>query len=378
MVDVNAAADLPPVLVFTDDKTPVDIEELASFLEFTRHPLDALGTMDITKASCVGLITNDEAALRQMLDERAFERLQDVPFVMVTQAIADPELYDAVRALGPRAWLPHTASPQEIADALSGESVTATLSETKFIGVLGVAGGVGTTSVAISLASSLQETKNSARKRRVALIDLDFSLASCATRLDLEQDRDLLHFIQSPTAIDFGFLQTAGFTLDTGLFVLSLLNRHLPIDENGPAFVLQCLDATLGHFDYVVIDIPYYATSWFDDVIRNVDQLIYTALNSTDSLASLLELKRHVDLMRVPQPTDLILVNRVEKRFLRRANISAFHKILPNVATVLAWRDDITLGKAADTGMLPRQIARSSDFVNAMDELASLITSRLE
>jgi pilus assembly protein CpaE len=116
--------------------------------------------------------------------------------------------------------------------------------------VVGGKGGIGTTTVAVNLASALQKPDG---RLSVALVDLNGDLPLF---LDLEPTRSFRDIANAPSRLDRTFL-------------LSVLSKHasglslLPLGEEDPAegtewLGADCVDQTLellqGLFDYVVID----------------------------------------------------------------------------------------------------------------------------
>lgn len=87
----------------------------------------------------------------------------------------------------------------------------------KRIVVVGVKGGVGATTIAVSLALQLRERT----QRSVALFDADFLGGDCALHLDLQPDRSVLDLVPHIDALDAGLIDQVMGKHRTGLHVLA-------------------------------------------------------------------------------------------------------------------------------------------------------------
>jgi pilus assembly protein CpaE len=117
-------------------------------------------------------------------------------------------------------------------------------------------GGVGTTTIAVNLASVLART----RPDRVAIVDLDFDFGQVATHLNLETRSTLVDAIRDELSLhDPDALRTLLGRHTSGLLVLPAPSSPIETDGSSPVTIdreaVTTLVATLARgLDYVVID----------------------------------------------------------------------------------------------------------------------------
>ena len=364
-------------LILTDAPGKLDSTKIEAAIKTRFGRLkDAVKPSQLKETWAVAVIIQPEDDIASFLDGDVFASLDGLPIVLVASKPSDVNLNDKVLENGLFAWLEYPCETDHLIAALK-QALHGSVADTKFIGVVGAGPGVGGTSVAISLADALTQT-NSSRRVRVALIDLDFSTGGCGRRLDLVRNVDIETFIQSPERVDFGFLESASARLGHEIFLLSVEHRALVTDTKGSEFVLRCLDSAIGHFDYVVLDMPYYASPWFDDVVQNVDMIVLTALNNVESVGNCLAMKIHIEKMRTSTPNDVIFVNRVRKRFaLFSSSATLYQEVFPGVGKVIGWSDTYTMTNAEKSSRLPHDISRRSPFAESVFALARLVQAKL-
>ncbi len=118
--------------------------------------------------------------------------------------------------------------------------------------VIGVRGGVGASSIAVSLAWLLSDRIG----RLTALLDLDVHFGTGALSLDLEPGRGLTDAIDNPSRIDGLFIERAMIKANEKL---SLLSAEAPISSpvmtDGTAF-FQLQEELRAAFEATIIDLP--------------------------------------------------------------------------------------------------------------------------
>ncbi|MBN1589895.1 MAG: AAA family ATPase [Pirellulales bacterium] len=119
------------------------------------------------------------------------------------------------------------------------------------IAVAGVAGGVGTTSVAVNLGCALarRETNN------VTLIDLDLCLGDADVQLDAIPDYTLLDVAQNVTRLDFALLKRSLTKHSSGLY---LLPRPVQLEDTSlvsPEDIQRVIGLLKASFTHVIVDL---------------------------------------------------------------------------------------------------------------------------
>jgi pilus assembly protein CpaE len=155
----------------------------------------------------------------------------------------------------------------------------------KLIIVLGVRGGVGATTVAVSAAWHFAEI----RERRVLLLDLDMQNGDAALQLDTTPSHALHEALDHTDRIDDLFLERGVMhvTARLNLFAaLEPLGESVTIEDD---MVLHLLTKLLYRYRYVFVDLPMYAALRLPKLLTLPSTLL---LVSDGSLASARDVAR--------------------------------------------------------------------------------------
>ena len=119
------------------------------------------------------------------------------------------------------------------------------------IAVAGVAGGVGTTSVAVNLGCALarKETNN------VALVDLDLCLGDADVQLDAIPEYTLVDVSQNVTRLDFTLLKRSLTKHSSGLYLLPRPVQLEDVSLITPEDVQRVIGLLRASFSHVVLDL---------------------------------------------------------------------------------------------------------------------------
>jgi pilus assembly protein CpaE len=131
--------------------------------------------------------------------------------------------------------------------------------------VIGVRGGAGCSTVAVSLAWMLAE-----RGRNTALLDLDVHFGTGALALDLEPGRGLTDAIENPSRIDGLFIERALVQANDRLGVLSAeAPISQPLTGDGSAF-FQLQDEMRAALACTVLDLPRHMLVQHPSLLQDV------------------------------------------------------------------------------------------------------------
>lgn len=130
----------------------------------------------------------------------------------------------------------------------------------------GLAGGVGTTTLAVNVAWELA-TLDPKKPARVCILDLDLQFGTVATYLDLPRREAVYEMLSDTEAMDAEAFMHALDTFNEKLHVMTAPADILPLDLIGPEDVERILDVATANFDYVVIDMPTTITQWTEAVL---------------------------------------------------------------------------------------------------------------
>ncbi|REC58951.1 pilus assembly protein CpaE [Rhodosalinus sediminis] len=188
------------------------------------------------------------AALHQLLRQGADE--------FVPYPLPEGELMAAIKRLRQ----PATPKPAAEASKLSegGDGV--------ILAVQGLAGGVGTSTLAVNLAWELA-TVAKENAPRVCLLDLDLQRGAAATYLDLPRRDAVFEMLNDTEAMDEEVFAQALVTHEETLQVLTAPADLVPLDIVTPQDIERVLDMAARHFDFVVVDMPGAVVQWTETVL---------------------------------------------------------------------------------------------------------------
>ncbi len=136
--------------------------------------------------------------------------------------------------------------------------------------VVGTRGGVGASSIAISIAWMM----GAHGRRDSALLDLDVHFGTGALGLDLEPGRGLIDAIDNPARIDGLFIERAMVRANDKLAILSAeapVNQPL-LSDGGTFFHLR--EEINAAFESTIIDLPRHMMITYPHMLQDVDQVV--------------------------------------------------------------------------------------------------------
>ncbi|MBK0328279.1 AAA family ATPase [Rhodobacteraceae bacterium F11138] len=235
--------------------------------------------------------------------------------------------------------------------------------------VHGLAGGVGSTTVAVNLAWELANMGGDTPPS-VCLLDLDLQFGSVATYLDLPRRETVFEMLSDLENMDEESFGQALLSFEEKLQVLTAPAELVPMDVLGPEDIQQVIDMARSHFDYVVIDMPSTLVHWSETVLHAAH--VYFALVELDmrSAQNALRLKKALQsedlpfqkmrfaLNRAPKFTDLSGKSRV-KRLAESLGISIDLQLPDGGKTVMQGADHgLPLATSAAKNPLRKEIAK--------------------
>ncbi|MGA7973422.1 MAG: AAA family ATPase, partial [Pseudolabrys sp.] len=171
---------------------------------------------------------------------------------------------------------------------LNGTTTPLTTRTGKLVFMLGVRGGVGSTTIAVNTAWQLAET----RQRWVMLLDLDLQNGDSALQLDAVPSHALREAVEHPERVDKLFLERAVIPVEHRIDLLASLEPlGEPIAYNKTA-VLTLLTNLLQRYRYVFVDLPASAAA---QLLRVLHVPSLCVLVSDGTLASARDAARWVE-----------------------------------------------------------------------------------
>jgi pilus assembly protein CpaE len=222
----------------------------------------------------------------------------------------DVALYRNLRALGVAEYL-FKPLPADQVEAMFGRAMGAAASgqatgrQGKLIAVTGARGGVGTTTVAVNLASYLADIG----RRRIALVDLDLHTGTVALHLNLKPGPGLREAIESPDRVDSLFLERAMQPASDRLDVLAAEEPIVPAIVQDSKAVMDLLELLRSQYHYVILDVPHGLVGASRDVLDQAALRIVVADGTLAGARDALRLRGSFESAGMSRPT-LVLHNR--------------------------------------------------------------------
>lgn len=224
----------------------------------------------------------------------------------------DIELYRRLISLGVSDYLVKPVSPEALVLALRHAeqgvaSKPAPISTAaKTFALMGVRGGVGATSLAVSLAWALAHE----HMQRTVLLDLDLQFGAAPLSLDLEPGRGLREMLSNPERID-GLLIGSAMVSESER--LRFLGAEEPVEDDiqvGAAGVRALLASLTTTSEAVVVDTPRQGGAAVRETLARADVVGLVTDLSLPAMRDTQRLLGHLKSLRPEGPVRLI-ANRV-------------------------------------------------------------------
>jgi len=189
----------------------------------------------------------------------ALMRQSDGEFV--PYPLPENELHEAIRRIHDK------QNPQPVEDVQQGPRLaTGANKQGAVFAVHGLAGGVGSTTMAVNLAWELANvTKTDGPS--VCLLDFDMQFGTVSTFLDLARREAVYEMLSETETMDEEVFGQALLTFEDKISVLTSPAEMLPLDMISPDDISRVIDMARAHFDYVVIDMPSTLVLWTETVL---------------------------------------------------------------------------------------------------------------
>lgn len=188
------------------------------------------------------------------------------------------------------------------------------------IPVQGMAGGTGSTTLAVNLAWELANIEPPKVKGvepekgpRVCLLDLDFQFGSTSTYLDLPRREAVFEMLQDTESMDSESFMHSLLSYDNKLQVLTAPTDLIPMDLVGPQDIERLIEMSRTNFDYVIIDMPKTMVEWTETVLQAAHVYFATLELDMRSAQNTLRIKRALQSEQLPFEKLRFVLNRAPK-----------------------------------------------------------------
>ncbi len=304
--------------------------------------------------------------------------------ILIAEDVSPASLHQLLR-LGADEFVPYPLPEKELQAAIDRlnapeppkdevKHATANLTsgaskEGALIVVHGLAGGCGSTTMAVNLAWELASLAEDSRPS-VCLIDLDLQYGAVSTYLDLPRREAVFEMLSETESMDEEVFGQALLTFKDRLQVLTAPTDMVPLDIISSEDIDRIIKMARSHFDYVVIDMPSTLVQWSETVLQAAH--VYFALIEMDmrSAQNALRMKRALQsedlpfnklrfaMNRAPKFTDLAGKSRV-KRMAESLGISIDLQ-LPDGGKAVTQSGDhgLPMAESAAKNPLRKEIAK--------------------
>jgi len=300
----------------------------AAKLEFVAMAVDHEDEQDLIKLGKViaaakellvkVILITDEvtpAALHQLLRQGADEFVPyPLPEGELKAAVArvrtpDPVVLEPTQAAAPAQA---EAAEEPVAEPVAAKSKHDR--EGVVMAIQGLAGGTGSTTLAVNLA---WELANAGGKKetppRVCILDLDLQFGSVSTYLDLPRRETVYELLSDTESMDDDIFAQALMGYEEKVFVLTAPADLLPLELAEPEDIQRIIDMARKHYDYVIIDLPKTLVQWSETVLTAAHVYFATLELDMRSAQNTLRLKRALQSEGLPFEKLRFVLNRAPK-----------------------------------------------------------------
>ncbi len=255
--------------------------------------------------------------------EKDFHRLSAVQAsagakeIFLTASTTDPAMLIRALRAGVKEFFPQPINQRDVEDALlnfKGHKAIAKAAPVKkgqIIDVLGVKGGVGTTTVAVNLAGSLA---SSGGGPSVALLDLNLLLGEVPLFLNVKPVFDWMEVARNISRLDNTYLMSILLKHASGVHVLPSPARLTEGQTSLPEVIETLITLMQQLFDFIVVDSGRSVDDMAKAVLKTADRLLLVA---TPGLPCIVNLDRLLNVFKTlgypPEQHIEIVVNRFDQ-----------------------------------------------------------------
>ncbi|UWR27292.1 AAA family ATPase [Sulfitobacter sp. S223] len=268
----------------------------------------------------------DEDNLPMMSEIILQAKKRDIKVILIAEDVTPAALHSLLRQ-GADEFVPYplpegelaqaierirTPAPAPVEAASSSPLRAGAQKDGAVIVVHGLAGGTGSTTLAVNLAWELANLSKT-DSPSVCLLDLDLQFGSASTYLDLPRREVVYEMLSDTESMDEEIFGQALVSYEDKLQVLTAPSDMLPLDLITSEDVGRVLDMARNQFDYVIIDMPSTLVQWSERVLTCAH--IYFAMLELDmrSAQNTLRFKRALQSEELPVEKLRYVLNRAPK-----------------------------------------------------------------
>jgi pilus assembly protein CpaE len=344
------------------------IELAAYFATRTGYRVQSAGHIELPQLMIIDMDTDRHKTFAHIQTLRSASPTLEI---FVTAAAADADVLLNVLRAGVQEFLPQPLQKEDLNRALERfeerykHNRPLPTKRGKLINVLGSKGGVGTTTIAVNLAVSLQEVNPTSS---VVMVDLNLQCGDAALFLDIEPIHTFNDITSEPSRLDMTFLTSILSRHASGLYLLPAADRVEEMSE----WTLECVERSLellqSMFDYVILDSGHL----FDEItLTTLNRPSTFLLVSTLTLPVVRHTKRLVTLLShfdYPIKDLKIIINRYKSK--HEISLQDFEESVKQKPFSVIPNDYITAASAMNKGRTLADIRKRSKIAKSIKKLA--------
>ena len=301
--------------------------------------------------------------------------------IFLTSQSADPSLLISAMRLGIREFFPQPLREEDVKGALlkfkrrSGRMVpTEKVSsrQGQIINVLGAKGGVGTTTIAVNLATGLASLEG---RPSVALIDMNLLFGEVPLFLNLKPVFDWLEVSRNISRLDATYLMSVLLKHSSGVHVLPSPATLIEDNAVAPEVIETLMKLMQAMFDFVVIDSGQSLDQLSKAILQLSDRLVLVTI---PSLPGIINIKRLLETFRTLGYPSEDRIEIVVNRHNQKSGVS-FDEAEKTLRKKIAWtvpNDYRNTMDAINRGEPLTVLAKNADMTKALNDMASNLAKR--
>jgi pilus assembly protein CpaE len=294
--------------------------------------------------------------------------------IFLTSFRLEPELLIQALRAGAKEFFHQPIKKEEVKNALlkfkeRKESVRISVEKKKrgkIINIIGSKGGVGTTTIAVNLATSLVETKGSPS---VALIDMNLLFGEIPIFLNVESAFNWGEVARNISRLDSTYLMSILSRHHSGVYVLPSPTGLDGVNVATPAVIEKLLELMRSDFDFIVIDGGQSLDDISLKILEMSDTVLLVAILSLPCLSNLKKLLWTFQRLGYPGKEKIqIIISRYHKKSL--ISLKDAEESIKQKISWLVPNDYLTTMSAINQGKILSSVAQGAEITKNLRELA--------
>jgi pilus assembly protein CpaE len=236
----------------------------------------------------------------------------------------------------------------------------------KIINVIGGKGGVGTTTVAVNIAASLNELEND---ESVALIDMNLVFGEIPLFMDIKTSFNWGEVAKNISRLDSTYLMSVLAKHPSGVYILPSPTDFNGVNYANPEIIEQLMAMMRSKFDYIVIDNGQSLNEISRKILELSDTVLLVSIPTLPCLTNVKRLLETFWQLGSPQEDRVkIIMNRSHKK-----SMISTKEAEEGIGEKISWlipNDYNSAMSAINKGRLLSDIAKKAEITKTIKDIA--------